>query len=726
VLSRPLPPSGRLVILRGLIVLIGIVFVAQLIRIQFVEGQGLRARADANRFRLVEVRGQRGVMYDRNGQLLVRNRPSFDIVAIPSNMPDDEEELRALLERLEQIIDESEADLPVHQQETSADADAVDDAAPEDAAAAIGQQGQPEFRQRLSVDEAIAEVDAAMAGGAYLPVVIAGRVNSETAFAVAEESHNLPGIQLSIAPVREYLTGPLTSQLIGFVGPIPEAYVASYTEAGYRPNDQVGLAGLETTFEKALRGRDGRRNIEVDVNGREVRTVGDIFPSAPGNNLVLTIDAQLQALMETALTRGLEAAKAQVGVAIAMDPRTGEVLGMVSLPTYDNNLFARGITAAEYQTLLEDKRLPLLNHAISALYPPGSVFKIVASSGALQEGVIDENTRLGDSFDGRVDGIIYVDNRFFPDDLRYAQPFYCWIHSYGTGHYRVTVREALAVSCDTFFYQISGGYRKTFEGLGIDKLVDYTRIFGFGEPTGVDLPGENPGLVPTPRWKRLTYAETWSAGDTYNMSIGQGALLSTPMQVLNATAAIANGGALYRPQLVRQIVDTEGNVVEEFEPELIRNLPLDPEVVDIVREGLWAAVNSPNGTAKALTVPGVTVAGKTGTAEFFDPEIPLKANDRLPTHAWFTAFAPYEDPEIAIAVFVYNGGEGSAVALPVGQEILRGYFNLKYPPQPLEIAPSETITPAISPAGSPELLSGSLEALITDTLPLSDTVEGGE
>lgn len=724
-LSRPLPPSGRLAILRGLIVVVGIVFIAQLVRIQFVQGQGLRARADENRFRLVEVRGQRGVMYDRNGQLLVRNRPSFDIVAIPSNMPSDEEQMRAVLERLEQIIDDSEADLPVHQQPGEAEASpqpadpaAGDEAAPESAAAAVGQQGQPEFRQRLSIDEAVEQVDAAMQGGAYRPVVIAGRVSSETAFAVAEESHNLPGIQLSIAPVREYLTGPLTSQLIGFVGPIPEAFVASYTEAGYRSNDQVGLAGLETTFEKALRGRDGRRNIEVDVNGREVRTVGDIFPSAPGNNLVLTLDARLQALMEEALTRGLEAAKAQVGVAIAMDPKTGEVLGMVSLPTYDNNLFARGITAAEYQALMEDKRLPLLNHAISALYPPGSVFKIVAASGALQEGVIDETTRLGDSFDGRVDGIIYVDNRFFPDDMRYAQPFYCWIHSYGTGHYRVAVREALAVSCDTFFYQISGGYRKTFEGLGIDKLVDYTRTFGFGEPTGIDLPGENPGLVPTPRWKRLTYAETWSAGDTYNMSIGQGALLSTPMQVLNATVAIANGGVLYRPQLVRQIVDTEGNVVEEFGPELIRNLPVDPEVIDIVREGLWAAVNSPNGTAKALTVPGITVAGKTGTAEFYDPDIPLKANDRLPTHAWFTAFAPYEDPEIAIVVFVYNGGEGSAVALPIGQEILRGYFNLKYPPQPLEIVPGAAITPTESLPG--------IEALITDTLPLSDTVEGGE
>ncbi len=708
-LARPLPPSRRLAILRILVLVTGVIIVAQLARIQFVQGQGLRARADENRFRLVEVRGQRGVMYDRNGQLLVRNRPSFDIVAVPSNLPVDTDEARAVLERLEEIIATSEANLPVHEE----------DAEEDDASPSIGQQGRPQFRERQSIDEIMGQVRDAMQGGAYRPVVIAARVSPETAFAVAEESHRLPGIELSVAPVREYLTGPLTSQLIGFMGPIPAAYVDSYRAEGYRPFDQVGLAGLELTFEKALRGRDGRRNIEVDVNGREVRTVGDIFPSAPGNNLVLTVDAQLQELMEQALRRGMEGAKANIGVAIAMDPKNGEVLGLVSLPTYDNNQFARGITAAEYQALTDDKYLPLLNHAISALYPPGSVFKIVAASGALQEGVIDENTRLGDSFDGRVDGIIYVDNRFFPDDPRYAQPFYCWIHTYGTGHYRINVREALAVSCDVFFYQISGGYRKMFEGLGIDKLVEYTRFFGFGEPTGIDLPGENPGLVPTPRWKRLTYAETWAAGDTYNMSIGQGAILATPMQMLNATAAIANGGTLYRPQLVRQIVDTAGNVVEEFKPEAIRTLPVDPEVVDIVREGMWGAVNYPNGTARALSVPGVSVAGKTGTAEFYDPDIPLTASGRLPYHAWFTAFAPYEDPEIAIVVFVYNGGEGSAVALPIAQEILRGYFDLKYPPQPLDIQPGDVISPT-------ETLPG-LEMLIPDAPPAdgSQTQEGG-
>lgn len=670
-LTRPLPPSARLLFLRILTVALFAAMVVQLWRLQMVQGEALRARADQNRFRLVEVQGPRGVMYDRNGRILVRNRPSFSVVATPADLPEDEEEARRILERVTEIIHTTGAERP---------GPAMAGQAPSAAAELPPEPnvtGPPRFRNVLTVDEALRQVETAWKGSAYLPITLASQVDRQVAFAVAEESYSLPGIFLKVDPVREYISGTLTSHLLGYMGPIPQEYVDAYVAEGYRPYDQVGLAGLEFTFEKALRGRNGRRHIEVDVNGREVRTVGDVVPSAPGHNLVLTVDLELQALVDQALRNGLKRARAEIGAAIAMDPRTGEVLALVSLPSYDNNLFARGITAAEYRALIEDKRRPLLNHAISGLYPPASTFKIVTAAGALQEGVIDERTRLGDSFDGQVDGIIWVDNRFFPDDPRYARPFYCWIHTYKTGHYMVTVREALAVSCDVFFYQVAGGYRKTFYGLGIDKLVEYTHLFGFGEVTGIDLPGENPGLVPTPRWKRLTYAETWSAGDTYNMGIGQGALLATPLQVLNATVAIANGGYLYKPQLVRRIVDTEGNVVQEFGPELIRELPIDPKNIDLVREGMWGAVNYPNGTAKELSVPGVTVAGKTGTGEFFDPDIGLLPNGRLPSHAWFTAFAPYENPEIALVVFVYNGGEGSRTALPIAQDILRGYFELK-------------------------------------------------
>lgn len=668
-LNRPLPPSARLAFLRIVMLLIFGVMIVQLWRIQMIQGEGLRARADRNRFRLVEVRGPRGVMYDRNGQLLVRNNPSFDVVVVPADLPDEDEDTQEVLAELDNLI--SKTGIKPAQPVPTLQPAENEQAKPAPQAAV-----EPHFRQRLTVQDALVEVDEARKGGAYRPIVFAEGVPRKTAFAVVEQGFALPGVSLDVEPVRHYISGTLTSHILGYMGPIPQEYVQDYEAEGYQPGHQVGLTGLELTFEKALRGVDGRRNIEVDVNGREVRTVGDIFPSAPGNNLVLTIDLDLQQLMDQALRAGLEQAKAETGVTIAMNPQNGEILGMVSLPTYDNNLFADGITAPEYAALIEDKRRPLVNHAISGLYPPGSTFKIVTAAGALQDGVINERTRLGDSFDGRVDGMIYVDNRFFPNDPRYAQPFYCWIHQYGTGHYMVNVRDALTVSCDVFFYQVAGGYRKTFEGLGIDRLVDYTDLFGFGSPTGIDLPGENPGLVPTPRWKRLTYAETWAAGDTYNMAIGQGFILATPLQVLNATAAIANAGRLFKPQLVHQIVDTAGNVVDEFEPEY-RELPIDSEYIDLVREGMWGAVNQPNGTAKNLSVPGVEVAGKTGTAEFYDPEIGLTEKKRLPTHAWFTAFAPYDNPEIALVVFVYNGGEGSTTAVPVAQDILRGYFELK-------------------------------------------------
>jgi penicillin-binding protein 2 len=702
-------------------VLVFVLLVAQLWRIQVIQGDALRARADQNRFRLVEVKGPRGVIYDRNGRILVRNRPSFSIAAIPADLPDDEDETRQVLEELDRVLDATQEQIGLPIGGRNAPVEGASEIKP----ALLGVTGPPLLSQRLTVDQALEDVEAGWEGSAYRPIILASQVDREVAFAVAEDSHRLPGISLSIEPVREYFSSTLTSHVLGFMGPIPQAYVDDYLAEGYEAYDQVGLAGLELTYEKALRGRDGQRNIEVDVNGREVRTVGDIFPSAPGNNLVLSLDLDLQRITDEALRKGMQQAKAESGVAIAMNPQNGEILAMVSLPTYDNNLFAKGITPTAYSALLNDKHRPLVNHAISGLYPPGSTFKIVTASGALQEGVIDERTRLGDSFDGAVDGKIWVDNRFFPDDPRYAQPFYCWIHSYGAGHYMVNVREALAVSCDVFFYQVSGGYRKTFEGLGIDKLVEYTEHFGFGSQAGVDLPGENPGLVPTPRWKRLTYAETWSAGDTYNMSIGQGAILATPLQVLNSTAAIANGGLLYQPRLVQKIVDTEGNLVEQFQAQLIRELPVDPEYINLVREGMWAAVNFPNGTAKALVVPGVSVAAKTGTAEFFDPEIGYTPSGRLPTHAWFTAFAPYEDPEIVLAVFVYNGGEGSTTALPIAQDILRGYFDLKQ-----QRAAAESGTPAAPtleemPTEQPAALPIDVPAQPVEQLPATPPSEAG-
>jgi penicillin-binding protein 2 len=380
----------------------------------------------------------------------------------------------------------------------------------------------------------------------------------------------------------------------------------------------------------------------------------------------------LQEATTEALQEALDETGSKQGVAIAMNPQTGEILAMVSLPSFDNNMFSQGITPRQLALLSENPENPLVNHAIAGLYPPGSTYKIIPSAGSLQERTVAPDTTFF------AEGILYLPNKFEPDNLDLAQPFYCWLR---TGHGEVDAVSALAYSCDVYFYQVGGGYEPTeYEGLGLEKMVEYSEMFGLGEPTGIDLPGELGGLVPNKKWKRLNYAETWLTGDTYNMSIGQGFVLATPLQILNATAAIGNGGTLYRPYLVKEILDADDNVIQSTEPEIIRKLDVEPQFIQLVQQGLRAVVEWEQGTAhEHYDVPGVVAAGKTGTAEFCD-EYPqcLDGDGRVKTsHAWYTSYAPAYNPEIATVVFVYGGNEGSAVAVPVTNKILRHYFGIE-------------------------------------------------
>lgn len=682
----------RIVILLAFIVLAG-----QLWRLQINQGATLRARADQNRFREVSEPALRGVIYDSQGRTLARNRPTFAVAVVPADLPDDEDALTAELQRvldlltmpIQAVITPTatvmpEATVPPTRAPARGRATATPNATATEVAPAPAPAPAP-LRLPVSarkvatlpradvIAQVIQAVENARLGSAFAPVTLVVNLSVETAFVIEEARHTLPGVVVLASAEREYLTGALTADLIGYMGPIPAEQAEAYRDRGYASNDWVGYAGIERSFETEMRGQASLREIEVDVAGREISTIGKPAPAAPGHNLVLTIDMDLQQAMEAALRRGLEAAHSSSGAAVAINPQNGAVLGMVSLPTYDNNLFADGITTDEYATLSEDKYRPLLNHAISGIYPPGSTFKTVPAAGALQEGVITSRTRLQDN------GIMWLPNKFYPDDFSKAQPFYCWLYKYGGGHGAITVAEALAVSCDVFFYQAGGGLRD-FQGLNADRMADYARAFGYGEVTGIDLPGEHPGLIPSDQWKRLTYGEGWVTGDTYNMSIGQGFVLATPLQVANAAAAVANGGALYRPQLVASITDAEGAVVMEMQPEMIRALPVKPEHMAVVREGMFGAVNWANGTAPGARVAGVAVAGKTGTAEFWDPEIGYDAKGFLPTHAWFMAFAPFDNPQIAVVAFIYNGGEGSAVAVPVVSEILHYFFKVPMPP----------------------------------------------
>ncbi len=662
----------RLLIFQSGIIVLFALFVVQLWRLQVVEGKKYRQLADHNRFQSVEIDAPRGIVYDRNGNLLVRNRPTFNVAIVPAYLPDDTTAKTQVFARLAHLLklpitNGGIHDVPshngyfrsfLHHEYTRLPNRQVKDSRSRKLASAP--QG---------IQDAVAN---APQFAPYQPVIVATDVAPDVAAIIEQDRLNLPGVFIQTGSEREYLTGDLTSEILGYVGPIPPSQTDKYPADLYSPNDDIGLVGLEASYEDQLHGKKGQEVVEVDVTGRKIKTIGDTSVAQPGNNLVLTIDLDLQKMVTEELQVAIDNSKGKSGAAIVMNPQNGEILAMVSLPSYNNNLFAQGISAREYGLLSEDKRTPLVNKAISGLYPPGSTFKIVVAAGALQEKTVTPQQQFFDA------GVLYLPNKFFPDDPDLAQPFYCW---YREGHGLVDLVSGLAYSCDVYFYQVAGGYEPSgYEGLGLDRLIKYAEMFGFGSPTGVDIPSEGAGLVPTPKWKRLNYAETWVTGDTYNMAIGQGFVLATPIQVLNAYAATGNGGILYKPHLVKEIRNPQQALVQQIKPAIIGKLALDADTLGWVQKGLDAVIDW--GTAKdAINVPGIAVAGKTGTAEFCDryPQC-LDKDGRVKTsHAWFAAYAPAKDPQIAVVAFIYAGGEGSLVAAPVVNSILRYYFGIDRP-----------------------------------------------
>lgn len=641
-------PNIKVIIFRASVVVAFTLLAFQAWQLQVVQGDEYLQRAQRNRFRLQSLDAPRGVIYDRAGRLLAGNVPSFTVSIIPADLPEEDQDY--VFRQLSLLLD---VPISMYDYASSETEDMDRRYLTED------EEYEPEPQLKEGVEAGRATP--------FIPVPVKSDVPRDLAFIIEEERLDLPGVIVEIEPLRQYISGTLFAHVTGYVGHIPEQTLDSYTDLGdadYDPNDVVGLTGVELSYEDELRGRKGQRHVEVDVTGREMRTIGPPVEPEPGQNLVLSIDAALQAAVAEALERGLRGAHSDSGVVVALDPRTGEILALVSLPSYDTNLFVGGISREDYAQLSEDPRHPLVNHAISGQYPPGSTFKVVTASAGLEQGTVTRNSLLF------CPGTIWIPHRFAPDNPELAQPFNCWLKD---GHRSISLVEAIAQSCDIYFGMLAGGYGE-FEGLGQEALHNYGSYFGLGEPTGIDLPGETAGLMPDETWKRLTYGETWVTGDTYNAAMGQGFILTTPLQILNATAAIANGGNLYQPTVMREIKDPEGNVIRPFTPHLIRTLPVSPETIELVRAGMRAAVT--HGTARAANLGGVTVAGKTGTAEY-PGERDWEGN--LPTHAWFTAFAPFDDPEIALVVFIEGGGEGGLVAVPIATEILAHYFNLPEP-----------------------------------------------
>lgn len=657
--SPPYISSKRIGAFYTLIAVSMIAVVSQLVRLQVFEHDELIELAIENRQSRVSEPAPRGVIYDRNGVIIAHNLPSFNVAITPADLPDDYVRLQATYQRISEVTGTPINTPPLDAGSTSTNR-LGEDAPP------------PGITEVVYLQQSIAP---------YEPVVVAPDVPREVAMALSEELRNLPGVEINVAPTRDYPTGALTAHVVGYMGPITRLVQDLYVDKGFDPSrDKIGYAGIEAYMQDTLAGKNGSKVVEHDVAGLELRVVGEVIPAVPGNSLVLTLDVRLQAIAEGALRQRMkienQMRKGQPvtnGVVIAMNPQTGEILAMVSLPTYDNQQFARFIPVDYYTELHDHPHRPLLNQAISGEHPPGSVFKLVVASGALQEGVVTAGQRVFDP------GEIEIVNRYFPNDPGKTRKVVCWKRD---GHGSVDFITGIAQSCDVYFYALGGGYKEggvNNGGLGIELIHQYATWLGYNQHTGIELPGELQGLIPNRDWKRLNVGENWSTGDTYIASIGQGYVLATPLQVLNSFTPFINGGALVRPTIIREVLDGEGKVIQPFEPRVIHQTPLKHPVLDLVANGLRQVMI--DGTGERLEqIEGLELAGKTGTAEYCD-NIAQKAGrckfGSWPAHAWFVGYGPFEEPEIAVLAFIYSGEEGATVAGPVVMEVLDSYFELK-------------------------------------------------
>jgi penicillin-binding protein 2 len=667
----------RMYLVYGAIALVFAVYAFRLFSLQIINGEDYVARAEDNRTEEINIPTQRGIIYDRNGYVLARNVASYNVVITPAYLPTDEGAIQEVYRKLSELID-----VPVNNGDT------------EDETVRLFKPCDND----LGISQIVYIADSL---APYDPVQVKCNIDKELAMVITERAADLPGVDIEVEAVRQYLTGNLTSEIIGFLGPIPAAQEEEYRELGFIPNrDKVGYSGVEQSLDEILRGENGMRVVEVDVAGQ---VFGDLEPPkdpVPGNNVKLTIDIRLQSVARAALVgeidfwnRYLNTIRSSNGVVIAMNPKTGEVLALVSYPNYENNRMEKYIPAYYYEQLTRDLNRPLFNHAISAEHPPGSVYKLTTSVGALNEQVVSADQKLICPEAGK----ITITEKFTANDPGSPREYVCW---QDTGHGLVDFVHSIAYSCDVYFYKISGGFEdEVEEGLGVWRHAEYARALGYGQLTGIELPGEQSGNVPDPTWKRLTQGESWSTGDTYIASMGQGYVLSTPLQVLASFAILANDGAYMQPTLVYEVLNAEGNIVEPFEPELKWDITedklihvfdennfetgemkaVDPFVIQKAQEGMRLTVTG--GTSeREFALMEIPSAGKTGTAEYCDnvaQEKGICKPGNWPTHAWYAGYAPFDDPEIAVVAFVYNGGEGASVSGPIVRKVMEAYFELK-------------------------------------------------
>ena len=580
--------------------------------LQILQGSKWRAIAEGNRIRETVIPARRGEILDKNLIPLAKNIPAEQVVVIPGDFPD-KEKFNEAAERLSSV-------LLIPKEELLGRLEKIFE--------------KKEIRQ------------------SYEPVILIEEAKHQAALSLMEKLESFPGIAVIPSARRDYPEKEIIAHSVGYVGKLSQIEWDNLPhvpdESGYIKSDFIGKSGLEYVYENDLRGLYGWKRIEVDSMGREQKIISET-PALSGKDLVTSIDARVQKKAFESLRDSLKKVSAKAGSAVALNPQNGEIISLVNLPSYDNNSFVAGLTEQDRAQLFQNNDRPLLFRAISGIYPSGSTIKPLIAAAALNEGIITPKTTILSV------GGIRIGSSFFPD----------WKAG---GHGSVDVKRAIAESVNTFFYTVGGGY-ENFKGLGIERLDSYMTLFGLGEKLGIDLPGEASGLVPNPSWKRTVKKEKWYIGDTYHLSIGQGDLLTTPLQMASVTATIANGGTIYPPHLVKGYLDQRTNNIIEMRPKKeSKKISIAASAFDTVRQGMRQTVLS--GSGRALSNEPFEPAAKTGTAE---------APSGNP-HGWFIAFAPYSNPEIAVAVIVENGGEGYVSALPVARDILEEYFRLKNQP----------------------------------------------
>lgn len=587
------------------LVIIGISFLlltvlaGRLFGMEIISGNKSLLTAESNYVREVPIRAPRGIIFDTTGKPLVKNIPNYDLSVTPSDLP----------------LDSNERDKAVTEIANISKTDLV------------------ELRKKISAN----------GDHSTQPVLLAKNLTKDQSILFESRIASLPGIHIQVNPIREYLDGGLLAHVFGYVGRI-SAEELKKVGSDYLLTDYIGKTGIEKAYEPRLRGKMGSDKYEVDSMGKIKNVLGRTDPT-PGSGVKLALDYDLQQHLADAVQVQMGKANVKKASAVAINPTNGQILAMVNMPTYDNNIFASGISTADYNKLLTDENSPLLNRAIAGEYPSGSIIKPFIASGALEEGNITENTTVNST------GGIKVGDFTFPD----------WKAG---GHGTTNVLKAIAESVNTFFYAIGGGYGD-IRGLGPDKIKSYLTKFGFNTFTGVDIGGESKGSIPDPDWKLRLFNEPWYLGDTYHMAIGQGDVLVTPLQMANATVAIANGGTLYEPTIVKEILDGDGKVVEQITPKVIRSNVVSAKTLDIVTRGMRQTVTA--GSGRVLQDIPVEMYAKTGTAQY-GPE-----NSK--SHAWFVCFSKDVAKPIAMAILIEGAGGGDVYAAPAANDVLKWYYS---------------------------------------------------